>query len=56
MSRTESVFSGDGGRAGGRWGPGDLVVSIVERVVVMIVVEVLLVIVIVVVIKSSSSG
>ena len=51
MSRTGSVFSGDGGRAGRCWGPVGLVVSIMERVVVIVVVEVLLVIVIVVVIK-----
>ena len=56
ISSTEAVFSGDGGRAGGRWEPGELVVSIVEGVVVMIVVEMLLVIVIVVVLKSGSSG
>ena len=51
LSRTRPMFSGDEGRAGRRWGPVDLVVSIMKGTVVIVVVEVLLVIGIVVVIK-----
>ena len=40
LSRTEILFSGEGGRAGGCWGPVKLKVAIVAIVVVKVIVEV----------------